>query len=113
MKNINVIIGKTIRKIRKERRITQEELAEYSGIHEKHIGRIEAGKHSVSIDSLQKLAEGLNTSVAEILRITFEVSKRKSKEEIIISEICSFLRTQSLTKLKVIKNIIFELKKLK
>lgn len=113
MKNINVIIGKTIRKIRKGKGLTQEELAEYSGIHEKHIGRIEAGKHSINIDSLQKLAEALNTSITEILRIAFEIPNSKNKKEVIISEICSFLRTQNLNKLKVIKNIIFELKKLK
>ena len=50
-------IGKRIADIRKERGMTQEELAEKSGIQRTHITRIEQGKYSVGIDLLQRIAD--------------------------------------------------------
>ena len=56
-------IGKRIAEIRKEQGITQDELAERTGIQRSHITRIEAGKYSVGIDLLQKIADALGKDV--------------------------------------------------
>jgi transcriptional regulator with XRE-family HTH domain len=47
--------------------ITQTELAERTGIKRPNIARIEAGKHRPSLDTLEKIAEALNLTVAALV----------------------------------------------
>lgn len=55
-------IGRRIREIRGTLSLTQQELAERTGIQQCHIARIEAGKYSVGLDVLQRIADvfGMN-----------------------------------------------------
>lgn len=50
MKNYNILFIKALRKVRVERGMTQEELANSSSINEKHYGRIERGECSPSLE---------------------------------------------------------------
>lgn len=50
MNNYNEAFIDTIRKIRVQRGLTQEELASIAGINEKHYGRIERGECSTTIN---------------------------------------------------------------
>ena len=56
-------IGQRIAKLRKEQGMTQAELAERTGIQRAHITRIEAGRYSVGIDLLDKIAVALGMEV--------------------------------------------------
>ena len=56
-------IGQRIAKLRKEQGMTQAELAEQTGIQRAHITRIEAGRYSVGIDLLDKIAVALGMEV--------------------------------------------------
>ncbi len=48
-------IGSRLRKLRKERRMTQSELARQIGIQQSDLSRIEKGEYRVSLDNLFKL----------------------------------------------------------
>lgn len=63
MNEVRERIGQRIAKLRKEQGMTQAELAERTGIQRAHITRIEAGRYSVGIDLLQKIAEALGKNV--------------------------------------------------
>lgn len=52
-------IGQRIAELRKEKGLTQQDIAERTGIQRNHISRIEAGKYSVGFDTLQSIAEAL------------------------------------------------------
>jgi transcriptional regulator with XRE-family HTH domain len=52
-------VGKTIRRLRLEKRWTQEELAGRCGLHPTYVGGIERGERNVSLDNLIKLARAL------------------------------------------------------
>jgi len=52
-------IGKRIAEIRKQRGMTQVQLAERCGMHQGHIARIEQGKYSVGLDTLANIATAL------------------------------------------------------
>lgn len=54
-------IGKRIANLRKLHGMTQQQLAEKSGISREHITRIEAGKYSVGLDILTSIAVALDT----------------------------------------------------
>lgn len=49
-------IGRRILELRKEHGMTQEELSKKSGVGRAHIAKIESGKFSAGIDTIQKIA---------------------------------------------------------
>ncbi len=55
LNNDRIRIGRHIAELRKEKGISQIELAELSGVGSSHIARIETGKYSVGIDTLAKI----------------------------------------------------------
>lgn len=59
-------LGAAIKAARVENRITQEQLAEMTGIAPSHVKQIEAGNRSPSVEVLFKLAQILNFSVDEV-----------------------------------------------
>jgi len=52
--------------LRKKAGLTQQELAKRSGIPQSHISRLEAGKHSPSSATLEKLTRALGVPFSEI-----------------------------------------------
>lgn len=53
--NDRLRIGRQIAELRREAGISQERLAELSGVGYSHIARIELGRYSVGIDTLSKI----------------------------------------------------------
>lgn len=66
MSNLKKMLGKRIKFIRKERKMTQERLAELVEIGTPNISYIESGKFAPSSDTLQKIAIALNVSPREL-----------------------------------------------
>lgn len=56
-------IGQRIAEIRKEKGLTQQDLADRTGIQRNHISRIEQGRYSVGFDTLQLIAEAMAGNV--------------------------------------------------
>ena len=56
-------IGQRITEIRKAQGITQQDLADRTGIQRNHISRIEQGRYSVGFDTLQLIAEAMGGNV--------------------------------------------------
>lgn len=59
--NNRIRIGQRIAELRKQRGISQAQLAEAIGMHQPNIARIENGQYSTSIDVLSRIAEALGT----------------------------------------------------
>lgn len=56
-----------MRRLRLERHLTQEALAESAGIHRNYLGGIERQERNVGLDNLEKIARALGVSVAQLL----------------------------------------------
>ena len=56
-------IGQRIADLRKEKGMTQQDLADVTGNQRNHISRIESGKYSVGFDTLQAIAEALGGTI--------------------------------------------------
>lgn len=56
-------IGLRIFNLRKMKGLTQEQLADRAGIQRTHLGRIEAGKYAVTLETIQAIAEALGMTV--------------------------------------------------
>jgi len=57
-------VSSKIKEHRKNVNLTQEELAEKSGLPQSHISRLESGKHSPSRATLERIAMALGVSVS-------------------------------------------------
>lgn len=53
------VFSTNVRKYRKEKRLSQEKLAEASGLHRTYIGDVECGRRSISLYNIQKIADAL------------------------------------------------------
>lgn len=63
-----ILFGERIRRFRKSRNITQEELAEAVGISLSFLGHIERGTRKPSIETLIRIASALSTTTDELLK---------------------------------------------
>jgi len=61
-------VGRNVRRIRKERGWSQEELAFESGLHRTYISGIERGARNPTIVILARLAKTLGVSVERLVR---------------------------------------------
>lgn len=55
--------GYTVRKLRKERGLSQEELAFRAGLHRTYIGMIERGEKNITLTNIEKVAKALNVKM--------------------------------------------------
>jgi DNA-binding XRE family transcriptional regulator len=62
----SAMIGQRIRDLRLNAGLTQDQLAEKSGLTQSHICRLETGQHSPNGLTIEKIAAALNVSTAEI-----------------------------------------------
>ena len=68
--NIQLQFGLNLRKIRKEYKLSQENLALIVELDRTYISGIERGKRNVSLINIVKLARALEVSPAELLEFT-------------------------------------------
>jgi len=59
------LVGPKIRQLRKERKMTQTELAQRIGIQQSDLSRMEKGEYRVSLDTLFKILAESNVSIGE------------------------------------------------
>lgn len=67
---ISEIIGLNIKKLRTDREISQEKLAEISDLDRTYIQSIEKGKRNISVLVLLKISKALNIEVTKLLEGT-------------------------------------------
>lgn len=88
-------IGKFISELRKEKNLTQEQLAEKIGVTQKSVSRWETGKNMPDISILQPLAAELGVTVSELLDGVKSESNEKSADEAIYQIIDYSLKSKA------------------
>lgn len=74
-KKLSAKFGDVIRELRKERNLSQEELADKADVHRTYIGMIERGEKNITLENIQKLAKALNVSLKSIFEKLEKISK--------------------------------------
>ncbi|HUP64636.1 MAG TPA: helix-turn-helix transcriptional regulator [Thermoanaerobaculia bacterium] len=59
------LVGRKIRQLRRQRKLTQTELAEEIGIHQSDLSRMEKGEYKVGLDTLLKVLQTFQMSIGE------------------------------------------------
>lgn len=61
------ILAQNLRRLRQDRGLTQEELADLAGVNRNYVGMIEREENAASVDVLESLAKALKVRAAELL----------------------------------------------
>lgn len=83
-------LGEKIRTIRKAKKISQEKLAELSGLHPTYISDIERGKVNASIYTFHMITQALDFPFSEL--VSFTSGKVDKQIETEITEMLTLLR---------------------
>lgn len=65
-RDIQAVLGERVRKLRKERGWSQEDLAAASKLHWTYIGQVERGERNLTLQSIQSIARALKIKIAEL-----------------------------------------------
>lgn len=64
--NILTKFGQRVRNLRKEKRLSQEELSFRAGLHRTYIGMIERAEKNITLVNIAKIAEALNIEMKDL-----------------------------------------------
>lgn len=64
--HIDIVVGATIKRLRRQKKLTQTELGEHIGVSFQQVQKYETGRNRVSASCLVKIARTLNVSVADL-----------------------------------------------
>jgi transcriptional regulator with XRE-family HTH domain len=65
---LHVAFGARLRAVRGEKQLSQDDLAEVSGLHRTYIGGIERGERNPSLMNIGRLAKALDVRVEDLVR---------------------------------------------
>lgn len=99
--------GARLKEIRRSKNLTQENLAEMTGMDIPNLSNIERGKKFVSSETLSKLALALEVSESTL----FDFGHKKSREEL-IEEIQKLIQSSDLSNLEFIYKTLINLNSL-
>ena len=61
--------GGAVRRLREQKNISQEALADLAGIDRSYMGGIERGQHNVALINMKKIADQLSLTLAELMNM--------------------------------------------
>lgn len=94
MSEIMQIVGERIRSLRKERRLSQEELAHLASLHPTYIGQIErAEKQTITLESLFNITNALGITLEVFFK---HIQPSKSEDNFVLSKIVTRLQSRDL-----------------
>lgn len=103
LEDIVKIVGEKIRKFRKERGLSQEELAHQASLHTTYIGQLERGEKNATIESLFKITNALGITLEELFRNTQTGPKANSIET---TQIITLLEDKSVKEQRIILGLL-------
>jgi transcriptional regulator with XRE-family HTH domain len=94
-------LGRRVRHFRTEKGLSQEKVAEKSGISSKYMSDLERGEANVSIQVLERVASNLGTTTIDLLD-----NEHETERALLVQEITQFLETASDDKIRTVYRIM-------
>jgi transcriptional regulator with XRE-family HTH domain len=98
-------LGQNIRQIRKENRLTQEDVADKAGLNGSYYGRIERGEINATVETLTAIAQALNVDVPELF--ASEVSSVDTTR--LHAEIAKAMKRLDVQRLRLLRDLLVHL----
>lgn len=61
-----IAFGDRVRALRSDRGLSQEKLAELSGLHRTYVSSVERGERNIALDNIHQIADALDVPVTEL-----------------------------------------------
>jgi len=104
--DLKVLVGKRIRQLRKDRGLTQSELADRANMQESYLAGMERAVRNVSLDSLARVLEALEVEPIEAFRFgRLEPGKSLEGKQAAIRLLAAFLHERSQEEVELIRRI--------
>jgi len=66
--DLQIRVGRNIRRMRQERGMSQEDFADVMGVHRTFMGAVERGERNLTLRTLERLAAKLKVKPEELLK---------------------------------------------
>jgi transcriptional regulator with XRE-family HTH domain len=76
------LLGARIKELRKQRKLSQDQLSEKVDIDPKHLSRLEVGNSFPSLDTLDNIAKSLGVEMKDFFEFEHEVRGNELKDKI-------------------------------
>ena len=110
MKNERIWIAKRIRHLRREKGLTQAQLAEHTRLSDNFIGYVERGIKTPSLESLERIAQALSVRLLELFKANGNGFKAKPqpKDEKgrLIQKVTNRLKAMKLRDVRIILQLV-------
>ncbi|MBU5253114.1 helix-turn-helix domain-containing protein [Lysinibacillus capsici] len=111
MEQLVDIVGVNIREIRKQKKLTQEELAEKCGLQTSYLAGVERGVRNITLQTLEKIALGLEINAKELFELESPLIKLALEKQQLLQIFTSYMQDKSEKEIQLLINIannIFE-----
>ena len=99
------IVGVNIREIRKQKRLTQEELAEKCELQTSYLAGVERGDRNITLQTLEKIAKGLEVNAKQLLELESPLNKLPLEKNDLVRMFSNYLEDKSEKEIKLIIDI--------
>lgn len=111
MEQLVNIVGANIKEIRKQKKMTQEELAEKCGLQTSYLAGVERGDRNITLQTLEKITAGLDINAKDLFELDSPMKYLYIETEQLIHMFAEQLKLKSDAEVKLIidlANKIFE-----
>lgn len=63
---ILLAFGQRVQEFRKERNLSQEQLADLAGVHRTYIGMVERAEKNITLRNIKKIAKALDVNIKDL-----------------------------------------------
>lgn len=110
MSEIAKTVGQRIKNYRNKLGLSQEKLAELSGVHPTYIGQVERGEKNATLESIEKIAIALEVSLSTLFE---RLGGNERGDRNIPLECYNFLSAKSVEEQERLYRILLEIDKYK
>lgn len=103
-------VGERIRAIRKAKGLTQQQLAELSGLDDAYIGSLERGERNFSIDTLEKILLGLEIHPLEIFHTNPSLNEAEKTRLLALDEFTITTSELNIDQINAVRRILKEIR---
>lgn len=61
-----IAFGRNVQALRKERNLSQEQLADMAGVHRTYIGMIERAEKNITLCNIERIAKALEVNIKDL-----------------------------------------------
>lgn len=106
MSDFMKMVGEQIRYIRKSKDLTQQTLAELTGLQLSYISDVERGERNISLETLYKIVTALDVPATDVFKFTStEVVNELVEKRMVIESLRSLLNERSIDEVKFINRV--------